>query len=102
MMTLLFGLMFGPMLTLAAASMLAVAGFTNADFATVGWRRLAGFTALACAAGMAIGFAIGAVVGPSGAITFMVALIGGIVGALIPTSVLVGRAAKQRAGTYPL
>jgi len=95
-MSVIFGLLFGPMLTLGAASTLAVSGFTNVDFASVGLRRLALFTALGCAAGIAIGFAVGAVLGPSSAITFMFALIGGIVGAVIPTSVLVGRAAKQR------
>lgn len=95
-MSLLFGLIFGPMLTLAAATMLAVAGFSRSDFVAVGWARLMLFVVAGCGVGIAVGFVVGEVVGPSGAITFMFAMIGGIVGALVPGSALVGKAAKRR------
>ena len=58
-MSLLFGLIFGPMLTLGTAAMLAVAGFSLADFTAVGWPRLVMFTLGSCALGIALGFGLG-------------------------------------------
>jgi hypothetical protein len=100
MMSLFFGLFLGPVLTLGAASMLAVAGFSRSDFGAAGWTRLILFSLLGCGVGIAIGFFAGTVyvqMVPAGdAIIFMFAMLCGIVGALVPGSVLVGRAAKRR------
>jgi hypothetical protein len=97
-MSLLFGLIFGPMMSLGAASMLAVAGFSGRDFAAVGWGRLSLFSLLGCGVGIGAGFLTGTLVAPSDAIVFMLSLLGGIVGALVPGSVLVGKEAKRRLG----
>lgn len=99
-MSLLFGFLFGPMLTLGAASMLAGAEFSRNDFVAVGWARLIPLTVLGCGAGIAVGFVAGTVllriITAGDAIIFMFAMIGGIMGALVPGSVLVGKAAKRR------
>ena len=97
-MTLLFGLLFGPMLTLTAASMLAVKGLATADLRAAGWRRLVLAMSAGGAAGMAVGFVLGAVLGPSDAITFMAAQLGGTLGALIAGSSTVSREIGRRLG----
>jgi MFS family permease len=99
-MSFLFGFLFGPLFTLGAASMLAVAGFSRNDFAAAGWGRLLLFTMLGCGVGIALGTVAGTVlvqiITAGDAIIFMLALIGGILGALVPGTVLVGKTAKRR------
>ncbi len=101
-MSIFFGLFFGPMLTLGAASMLAVAGFCRLDFLSVGWKKLLLLGLIGLAGGILVGLPIGSIcvkaIGAGDALLFMWAMIGGILGALVPSSVVVGRAAKRRSG----
>jgi hypothetical protein len=97
-MTLLFGLFFGPMLTLSAASMLAVKGLSTADLRAAGRRRLLLVAAAGGAVGIVAGFIVGAVLGPSDAVTFMAAQLGGTLGALIAGSWTVSREIGRRLG----
>lgn len=96
-----FGLVFGPMLTVGAASQMAVAGVRLRDFAVVGWTKL-----IVCAiSGLAVGVAVGLLAGlvyirliPAGdVVVFVFMLVGGILGFVLPPSRVVGRAARARA-----
>ncbi|HEV2688191.1 MAG TPA: hypothetical protein VGV35_06545 [Bryobacteraceae bacterium] len=99
-MSLVFGLFFGPLLTLSTASMLAAAGVSKTDFAAAGWPRLILFGLLGCGLGIAVGFAAGTVllriITMGRVILFVFAMIGGIAGVLAAGSVLVRQAAKHR------
>jgi len=99
-MSLFFGVLFGPMLTLLVASRLAVAGFVREDFGAAGWLKLCLLSLGGLVLGIGIGFVVGSVwvqVLPAGdAIIFMFAVIGGTLGVLLPVSALVGKAAKRR------
>jgi hypothetical protein len=120
-MSLFFGLFFGPLLTLMFV-MVKVTAFaqdmakrtvrsalehgaaclSSADFAAAGWAKLLMFSILGLAAGIGVGFIAGTTyvqILPAGdAIIFLFALLGGVVGVLTALSVLVGRETKRRIG----
>lgn len=105
-MGVIFGLLFGPMLTLLMALMLAEAGFSYPDFITVGWSKLILFAVFGLPTGMGCGIVASFIwiqMIPAGdAVVFMGAVVGGLIGMLVPPSVLVAQAAKRRVATHGL
>ena len=101
MMTVLFAVLFAPMLTFGAAGILAPAGVRRTDIVGVGWNRLI----VAGLIGMLPGIVIGGIAGylflkvvtAGDAILFMFADIGGVVGALVSGGLRLSTHAKRRA-----
>lgn len=96
-----FGLIYGPMLSLLAAVRLVVAGFTRADLAS-SWVRLIGYCGLGGTLGMYLGvMAANAwirVMRSGDLIIFMFVMIGGVVGVLVPGTMVLTRVARKRLG----
>jgi hypothetical protein len=118
-MSLLFGLFFGPLLTLMFVTLRVAAlaqelakksgrsvlehsaeALLPADFAAAGWGRLLALSVLGLGLGITAGFVIGGIyvqIMPAGdAVVFLAALLGGLLAVLTVFSVLVGRAARRR------
>jgi hypothetical protein len=105
MMTVLFAVLFAPMLTFGAAGILAPAGVRREDITGVGWNGLLVAGLIGVLPGIVVGGIAGylflQVVTAGDAILFMFADIGGVIGALISGGMRLSRHAARRASEVP-
>jgi hypothetical protein len=101
---LVFGLIYGPLLTLLSAARLVVAGFVREDL-TSNWIRVLAYCVLGGTVGLYSGLVLGStwvrVLHAGDLIIFMFVMIGGVAGVLIPGTMVLTRAARRRLSGLP-